>query len=199
MTPTWSGDPSGRRILTDAIDEPVTALPFPAWARMTDERRAHAARVATLMAEWAAAMGVSDQEAHRWERAALLHDAVKDADEAWLASHAADVWGVPALLHGPVAAQLASAAGESDAGVLMAVRYHSVGWQGWDAVGRMLYLADALEPGRKLDAVQTRAAERVPRDADGVLRQVAASRVGHLLRTGRRLLPETVDFWNALQ
>ena len=52
--------------------------------------------------------------------------------------------------------------------MLDAVRYHSVGLAGWDMVGRVLYCADYLEPGRTL-AREWRAdlAARFPRDGAG--------------------------------
>ena len=112
----------------------------------------------------------------------------------------ADVhWGPKSLLHGPAAAELAAQHGESDAGVLSAVRYHSVGYAGWDAVGRMLYVADYLEPNRV--GMPARAAElraRVPEDPESALLEIARLRIGHHVQRAHPLLPETVAFWNAL-
>ena len=88
---------------------------------------------------------------------------------------------------------------KTDRGVLEAVRYHTVGYAGWDAVGRMLYLADYLEPGRPFDADDRgQLAERVPRERDEVLRDVARRRITWVLHSGWPLPPETVAFWNAL-
>ena len=82
--------------------------------------------------------------------------------------------GPRALRHGPASAARAKAEGETDRGILDAVRYHSVGLAEWDMVGRVLYCADYLEPGR---ACQPRAAgelaRRLPEDPAGVLREVA--------------------------
>jgi HD superfamily phosphohydrolase YqeK len=159
---------------------------MPAWAVVTPERRAHVQRVAALLDAWARAMGVDAVERARWQRAAWLHDALRDA-------------GGDELAHGPAAAERAAAGGEADAGVLDAVRHHSLGWAAWDAVGRMLYLADYLEPGRPFDAGERRAlAARVPADPMGVLREVARRRIERTLRSGWRLRPETVGFWNAI-
>jgi HD superfamily phosphohydrolase YqeK len=79
------------------------------------------------------------------------------------------------------------------------VRYHSIGLAEWDMVGRILYCADYLEPGRKHER-EWRAdlAQRFPSDPALVLRQVARARVGHLISSDRPLLEPTVRFWNSL-
>jgi HD superfamily phosphohydrolase YqeK len=130
---------------------------------------------------------VGPAERDRWLRAGWLHDALRDAPNA------------DELAHGPLAADRAAADGERDRGVLDAVRFHSVGYAGWDDVGRMLYLADHLEPGLSFDAAARSAlAARVPLEGDVVLREVAQRRIAWAVRSGWRLPPETVAFWNAL-
>jgi HD superfamily phosphohydrolase YqeK len=178
----------------------VSAQPgFPPWARLGAERRAHVERVAELLRQWAAAGEVPEFERTRWLRAAYLHDALRDAPPEELERLVPDTWGIPALRHGPAAARLAAEHGETDRGVLRAVHYHSVGYAGWDRVGRMLYLADYLEPGRAFREAERRAqAGRVPQEADAVLREVAAERLRWVLDAGRPLLAESVEFWNAL-
>lgn len=172
---------------------------FPPWARLTAERRSHVERVAALLREWAAATGVPAGERDRWLRAAYLHDALRDAPAEELERLAPDAWGVPSLRHGPAAARLAAEHGETDRGVLRAVHYHSVGYAGWDQVGRLLYLADYLESGRGFRMEERRAqAKRVPADPDGVLREVAAERLRWVLDAGQPLISESVEFWNGL-
>lgn len=160
---------------------------LPNWAQVTPERRAHIERVAALLDRWAGAMKVPRPKQDRWQRAAWLHDALRDAP-------------LPdQMAHGPAAADRAAQNGERDRGVIDAVRYHTVGYAGWDDVGRMLYLADFLDPGREFDPDGRKAlAERVPTERDAVLREVARRRIEWVLRSGWRLLPETVGFWNAL-
>jgi HD superfamily phosphohydrolase YqeK len=160
---------------------------LPAWAQVTPARRAHVERVAALLGVWADAMTVAPAERTRWLRAAWLHDALRDAPLE------------NPMAHGPAAADRAAQDGEHDRGVLDAVRYHTTGYAGWDDVGRMLYLADFLEPGRDFDAVGRRAlTTRVPQDRDAVLCEVARRRIEWVLRSGWPLLPDTVAFWNAL-
>ena len=162
---------------------------LPAWAHVSPKRVAHIERVAALLAEWADAMGVAPIEKHRWLRAAWLHDALRDAPSP----------DDDELAHGPMAADRAAADGERDQGVLDAVRYHSVGYAKWDDVGRMLYLADFLDPGRTFDAdIRTTLAARVPAGRDAVLREVVRRRIEWVARSGWLLRQETVDFWNSL-
>lgn len=177
----------------------MSAPGLPPWAQVSEERVAHIERVAELLARWAAEMNVAPEERERWLKAAYLHDALRDADPALLENLAPECWGIPALRHGPAAAVMAAGDGETDQGVLDAVRYHSVGFKGWDRVGRMLYLADYLEPGRPYQRAEREAlANRVPRDPEGVFREVLGARLQWAVGAGRPLIPETVDLWNAL-
>ncbi len=172
---------------------------LPPWARVTEKRLAHIARVGELVASWADAMAVAPAERERWLRAVSFHDALKDAPNALLLELAPDAWPSNGLRHGPAAAVMAARAGEHDAGVLAAVRYHSVGFAGWDAVGRMLYMADYLEPGRRrAPANRDALISRVPAEPGTVLREVARQRVRWTISKGHPLLPETVEFYNAL-
>jgi HD superfamily phosphohydrolase YqeK len=160
---------------------------LPGWAQVTPARRTHVERVVGLLTEWAGAMGVAAQEQARWVRAGWLHDALRDAPLGDL------------MAHGPAAADRAAQEGERDRGVLDAVRFHTIGYAGWDQVGRMLYLADFLEPGRDFDLNGRRElAARVPAERDVVLREVARRRLEWVLRSGWPLAPETAAFWNAL-
>jgi HD superfamily phosphohydrolase YqeK len=156
-------------------------------------------RAGRLISEWADAMAVTPTERERWLRAASMHDALKDAPRELLLELAPRAWDDDSLRHGPAAAALAQREGERDRGVLDAVRYHSIGFAGWDDVGRMLYLADYLEPGRRHGRDErARRTALVAEDPAGVLREVAAERMGLTIAAGYRLLPETVEFWNGL-
>ena len=162
-------------------------MTLPAWAVAGPERRAHVERVAALMDQWAVAMRVPDRERRRWAKAAWLHDALRDAPAA------------DELVHGPASADCAAREGESDQGVLDAVRYHSLGFAGWDDVGKMLYLGDYLEPGRTFEREARAAlAVRVPRERDAVLREVTRRRIEWTVRSGWPLSAKTVEFWNSL-
>lgn len=171
---------------------------LPEWAMVSPKRLAHIERVARLVAQWAEEMGVPDNERNRWLRAVWLHDALRDATTEELERWAPSVLGPPALRHGPASAARAKADGEIDRGVLDAVRYHSIGLAEWDMVGRVLYCADYLEPGRQHLQGEPGLAGRFPKDSGGVLRDVARARLGHAVASGWPLPDPTVRFWNSI-
>jgi HD superfamily phosphohydrolase YqeK len=152
-----------------------------------------------LTESWAEAMGVSGVERNRWLRAVWLHDALRDAPEEELRRWARASPGPNELLHGPASAARAKAEGETDRGVLDAVRYHSVGLAEWEVVGRILYCADYLEPGRASNRERrAELARRLPDDPAGVLREVAQMRLSRLVTSGWPIPEPTVRFWNSL-
>ncbi|HEX6937833.1 MAG TPA: HD domain-containing protein [Longimicrobiales bacterium] len=172
---------------------------LPAWAEASEGRRAHMRRVAALLDEWACRSGLDGAERRRWRATAWLHDALRDAAPdalrplvpAW----ARDLPGP--LLHGPAAAARLEAEGVRDRAILDAVAYHTLGHPGLDRLGRALYLADFLEPGRTFaPAWRASLRARMPGAFDDVLREVVAARIEHLLRSGRRVRPESLAFWN---
>lgn len=178
---------------------PALRPTLPAWAVVKPERLEHIERVAALAADWAARLGVPDPERNRWLRAVWLHDAVRDASAEDLDRWAPSATGPVEMRHGPASAALAKAGGELDRGVLDAVRYHSVGLAEWDMVGRALYCADYLEPGRPYDRERrAELARRFPEDPGGVLREVARTRVARLIASALPLPEPTVRFWNML-
>lgn len=169
---------------------------LPTWAVVTPQRVEHIDRVAALMGSWAMALGLDSSDAARWQRAAIFHDALKDAGPERLARYAPQDGWHPKLWHGPAAAAAAAQHGERDPGVLSAVRYHSTGFAGWDGVGDALYLADYLEPGRSDDTARRAAwATRMPGEIELVLREVASHRIGWLVAAGQPLAQETEEFW----
>lgn len=172
---------------------------LPMWAVVTPERLEHIVRVAELASRWAEEMGVPDNERNRWLRAVWLHDALRDAPPAELEQWAPSAPGPAEFRHGPASAARAKADGETDRGVLDAVRYHSMGLAEWDMVGRALYCADFLEPGRPYHRPElTELARRFPRESRAVLREVARYRISNAVLAGWALPDPTVRFWNSL-
>ena len=180
-------------------DPDVLRRLLPSWALLSSVRVAHIGRVARLADQWADAMRVPEPERRRWLRAVFLHDALRDADPADLVRWMPGEQWPPALRHGPASAARAEAEGETDRGVLDAVRYHSVGYARWDATGRILYCADFLEPGRAFRREERAAlAARLPADPEGVLREVVRARLQHDVAAGWPLPEDTVRLWNSL-
>ncbi len=178
----------------------MSAVVLPPWARVGEKRRAHIGRVTALLETWAPALAANDVESLAMRDAGVWHDALRDAGEPELRALTGDHGSPPELLHGPAAATMLARDGETRADVLEAIRYHTVGSARWGRVGRALYLADFLEPGRKFAAADRAfLAAHVPHDCDGVFRQVVRLRIEWSLREGRALLPETVALWNSVR
>lgn len=180
---------------------PTPPLALPPWARVSEKRRGHIERVTALLDEWSDALLLPPEEARAWHDAGRLHDALRDAPEQQLRALAGDPAGyTPEMLHGPAAAARLAKDGESRREVLDAIRYHTVGNAGWGRLGRALYMADYLEPGRKFSrADRAYLASQVPHDFDTTFRQVLRARLEWSLREGMRLFPEAVALWNAVR
>jgi HD superfamily phosphohydrolase YqeK len=177
------------------------ARELPAWAQVSEKRVAHIGRVTALLDDWALALELTAQEAKAWHDAGLYHDALRDAPEHELRALAGELPGYTTdMLHGPAAAARMQRDGESRTDLLDAVRYHTVGSAGWGRLGRALYMADYLEPGRKFSRTdRAYLASQVPHAFDATFRQVLRARLEWSLREGMRLFPEAVALWNTVR
>jgi HD superfamily phosphohydrolase YqeK len=175
-------------------------LYLPPWAQVGEKRRAHIARVTELLDRWAVQLRLDATEAQAWHDVGRFHDALRDAPESELRRLAAGHELPLDVLHGPAAAHHLVSIGETRSSVLDAVRWHTVGFAGWDRTGRALYMADFLEPGRGfMRADRAFLAEHLPHDFDGVFRQVVRMRLEWTLREGKALFPEAVGLWNSVR
>lgn len=168
----------------------------PEWAAVGEGRRTHLVSVAYCLERWARALDLDDEEVTRWRAAGFLHDALRDADPAGFDPAVAPDWP-PKLRHGPAAAARLTDDGVEDSELLTAVAYHTTGHPEFGRLGRFLYLADYLEPGRPYrPAWRAALRARLPEKAGDVLREVALERITRALDRGGPLLRETVEFWN---
>lgn len=175
-------------------------LDMPDWAQVGEKRRAHIVRVTDLLDRWAVQLKLDADEAQSWHDVGRFHDALRDAPEAELRRLAAGHDFPLDVLHGPAAATHLESIGERRSGVLNAVRWHTMGSAGWDRVGRALYMADFLEPGRNfMRADRAFLAEHLPHDFDGVFRHTVRMRLEWTLREGKALFPEAVGLWNSIR
>lgn len=183
-------------VLTAAADGHL-----PLWAEASEERRGHMRRVADLMERWARSWQLSPRDIARWRAAAMLHDVLRDADFETLrpvVDPALQDWPGK-MLHGPAAAARLEDDGVHDEPLILAVSWHTLGHPGFDRMGKALYLADYLEPGRAYESeILAARRARAPGELDIVLRDVASDRIGRSLQRGRPLLTPTIDFWNGL-
>jgi 2-amino-4-hydroxy-6-hydroxymethyldihydropteridine diphosphokinase len=174
--------------------------PLPAWAQVNEKRRAHIARVTQLLSEWSEVLGIDAAERTAWLDAGRWHDALRDAPAEQLRMLVPDAALPERALHGPAAAARLHGEGESRFDVLEAIRWHTVGHGDWGRVGRALYMADFLEPGRPFWS-RDRAyfAALVPHDFEGTFRQVVRMRLEWTLREGHALFPQAVALWNRVR
>lgn len=174
---------------------------IPAWAQAGPARRAHMERVARLLGEWAAASGLGGREIERWMAAGWLHDVLREADSHELRELVpVELANLPAqVLHGPAAAVRLRAEGVDDEPFLLAIAFHTIGHPELDTLGRAVYAADFLEPGRR-ERMEWRETLRTRMlvEPDAVVREVARMRIGRLLDLAAPIRPETCDFWNTL-
>ncbi len=174
--------------------------PMPAWAVITPKRREHIARVVALLDRWSQQLNISEHHRRMWLDAGWWHDALRDADEATLRAMTGDYERPYGMLHGPATALRLEASGEHREDVLSAIRWHTVGHAAWSPVGKALYMADFLEPGRTfMQADRAFLADRVPDAFDAVFRQVVRLRLEWTIREGKGLAVETVGMWNAVR
>ena len=179
----------------------TTAVELPAWAQVTEKRREHIQRVTDLLDAWAVKLSLPAEERTAWHDAGRYHDALRDAPDALLRELGGNSPDYPIeMLHGPAAAEQMQRDGERRAEVLDAVRFHTVGSAQWGRLGRALYMADYLEPGRKFSrGDRAYLAAQVPYDFEATFRQVVRARLEWSLREGMRLYPEAVVLWNSVR
>jgi HD superfamily phosphohydrolase YqeK len=179
----------------------AVALEMPSWALVSDKRLAHIQRVTAMLDEWAVKLRLPVEEAQAWHDAGRYHDALRDAPEEMLRELAGDPPNYALeMLHGPAAAERLRRDGERRAELLDAIRFHTIGSAEWGRVGRALYMADYLDPGRKFSrAARAYLAAQAPHDFDATFRQVVRARLEWSLREGMRLYPEAVVLWNSVR
>jgi len=175
-------------------------LVLPSWAIVSEKRRAHIGRVVSMLEHWADHLSLSSDETTAWIDAGRWHDALRDADEAMLRALTGDHTRPFGMLHGLAAALRLAAEGETRVEILDAIRWHTVGNASWSRVGRALYMADFLEPGRSfMRADRQFLADLVPQSFDTVFRQVVRLRLEWAVREGKGLEMETVALWNSVR
>ena len=213
MSENESGlDPLGTAIVTRCVMAPNTPLhpivlaaargELPDWAVARPVRREHMARVAALLDTWAAALSLSEDDRVRWRAVGYLHDALRDERPDALRSQVPpERRTLPAaVLHGPAAAERLRRDGVRDEELLAAVACHTIGGEGLGALGRALYVADYLEPGRKYGTEwHALLRDRMPRDLNGVLREVVGERIRRGRESRRPIAQETLALWNELE
>jgi 2-amino-4-hydroxy-6-hydroxymethyldihydropteridine diphosphokinase len=181
--------------------EAAAAGALPAWSQAGAKRTAHVQRVAALLDAWAAALDLDDTDRKRWRAAGILHDALHDAPHDSLRETlAGSMRELPGkMLHGPACVVRLRGEGVRDDDLLHAIEYHTIGHPHFSTLGRALYAADYLEPGRPQEQDERAALRsRMPADMDAVVPAILKARLLDMIRTGRSVRPETFEFWNSV-
>lgn len=173
-------------------------------ARVSADTLGHCERVAETAARIATSYGVDAAQARL---AGLLHDWSKEEAPDALVALArrynlpvtdADL-AVPYLLHAPVGAiDVADALPSIDENVLRAIAAHTCGAREMSELDMVVYVADAIEPGRTHDGVKALrgAVGSVP--LRELFARTYAASFRHLIEKRRCVHPVTTDVWNAL-
>ncbi len=164
----------------------------------------HSLRVATMARDMCVRFGVDPVEGYL---AGIAHDMCKSGRERWLLAMALrDGQPIveveekkPSLLHGRAAAiLLESDFGVTDRSVLDAVRHHTFGAPGMDALGKIIFVADKVEPGRT--GLDPEWLERLHRaDLDGMTAMVLELNIAYLDSRGKSVSPVTREMLASLK
>ncbi len=125
---------------------------------LSEKRKAHVRGVAETAVKLAEAYGA---DADKARQAALFHDMFRSTPVDVLNMYVRQL-GLDSvyldkanLAHGPIAAIIMERDyGIADADMVQAVRYHTTGRAGMSLLEKVLFLADAMEPGRDYPGVE---------------------------------------------
>lgn len=140
------------------------------------------------------------------EFAALLHDWAKEAPEGefrqQVESGAARVdpetLGMPQIHHAFLSASwIETELDVHDSEILDAVRFHPTGAPELGSVGRILFVADYAEPGRRHRDTE-RIRSLAESDLEAAVREVLKAKLLYLIAHDRRVHSKAWLFWNAL-
>ena len=172
---------------------------------LPDGLQAHIYRVRDVAQELAARHGIDPDRA---ELGALAHDvcrAVPGDDllkmSAELSVPVADVdRDFPILLHGPVgAALLRKEDGLTDQSLYDAVRWHSTAHASLDDLGKLIFLADKLDPQKAgVYSYQARLHEMALESLDLALLEFLTREMAARIEKGETVHPASVDARNSL-
>lgn len=173
--------------------------------RLSPQRFTHSQNVAKMAVQLASDYGADMIKA---ELAGLLHDYAKEMSKASLVRTASEgnldpsqrLQLHPQLLHGPVAAHLLRTKGFiRDVEILDAIAQHTVGQANMTALGKIIYVADYIEPSRSFrdeewHAIQT--ARSIGLNA--LTLYVATQTLQYLLKKQVYIHPNALALYNTL-
>ncbi len=172
---------------------------------LPDGLQAHIYRVRDVALELAARHGI---DLDRAELGALAHDVCRAVPGGDLLKMSAE-FGVavteveqdfPILLHGPVAAELLRREEDlADHGLYEAVRWHSTAHASLDPLGKLVFLADKLDPQKAaIYSYQARLRDMAMESLDLALLEFLSREMATRLERGETVHPASVEARNSL-
>lgn len=177
--------------------------------RVSEKRFKHITGVAETAVKLAQFFGCDPDQA---QLAAWLHDACKETKEKDLVLQARQ-FGLSVnsieeatghILHGPVAAEvIRSTLAITNEDVLNAIREHTLGAVNMSMLSKVIFLADALEPGRPKDysqpiwqSLNLSEADKSQANIDLAVLVTLDLNLQHLLQSRKTIHPKTVEARN---
>lgn len=107
----------------------------------------------------------------------------------------------PSLLHGPVAAAwMEVEGGLEDQRVANAVRWHTFGWAEMDSVGKVVFIADKVEPWKvEADPALAPIRELADSDLDAAVLAILEKRQAEFAESGKVQHPQTLALMDRLR
>lgn len=174
-------------------------------AELSPKRFGHTVGVVHAAERLAEIYGIDKERARI---AAWVHDVAREwsTDTLVAVSEKVEVpagfGGIPKLLHGPIAAVLLRDwFGIEDDEMANAIRFHTTGRVQMTTMDKIIYLADAIEPGRDYDAVG-RIRELANSDLDLALAESMDDTLRYLIERHKPIFPLTImvrnDLWERI-
>ncbi len=172
---------------------------------LPDGLQAHIYRVRDVAQELAARHGIDPDRA---ELGALAHDVCRAIPGENLLKMSADL-GVPVtdldrdfpiLLHGPVGAELLRKEDDlTDHSIFEAVRWHSTAHASLDDLGKLVFLADKLDPQKAaIYSYQAKLHDMALESLDLALLEFLSREMAARIEKGETVHPASVDARNSL-
>ena len=173
--------------------------------RLPEGLRSHIYRVRDVALELAGRHGIDPGRA---ELGALAHDVCRAVSGGELLKMSAEFdvavgevdQDFPLLLHGPVGAELLRREeGLTDQGIYEAVRWHSTAHPSLDPLGKLVFLADKLEPQKAaVYSYQARLHDMARESLDLALLEFLSREMAMRLERGETVHPASVEARNSL-
>lgn len=191
---------------TQHIEKLIIALTRFARLHLSEARYEHSCRVAAFAQSLAQRHNCTAKQQRLCFLTGMAHDICKEMPVN-VQLHLAQAGGTPIrsdernnteLLHGPAAAVVVREQfGIHKPAILRAIRYHTIGSTQFDTIGKIVYISDKIEPGRKnADLLRKKASEI---SLDDLFFAVLGEVIHFVEKKGRSVHPDTRKVYHTMQ